>query len=686
MCRRTGEGPAIAEQEPVVWTERTPLSPWRPEGEPVMFLVLVMVAAALGTVLAVPLVKCLAFAVGAIDRPVGRRRIHREPIPRLGGVAVFVPALVVVPLALNLLFPGALRLTLEEHLELLLSAGAVFLVGLYDDIRGAKASLKLAVQVGAAVALFCSGISIEEISTPFGVKVPLGILDLPLTLLWVVGLTNAMNLLDGIDGLAAGVGALGALSVAILSASQGWIELSTVAGALCGGLLGFLFYNFHPATIFLGDCGALTLGFLLAEIPLIGSQKAAAAVALLVPITALGIPIFDTTLAVIRRTVRGRHPFQADRAHLHHRLLALGLTQSQVAITLYGVTGILTAMAILMTNASRVGALMILLAMGAGAIVAVRRLGMDEVKTLWGIIRHGERRRRPPRYRSLLVRNSMPLLQRCETRAAFDALLEEIRRALDLDSLRIRFTGGMFPLPLDGATELAFVKPDPHVDRGPAGTDTYRIWSTVIQIYCEMRSLGRATRTGTCEARAACRWENAQCQGGRGRVVGELRASKPAWKRRRASEKDDDLLEMLADGLGRWFARQLRDGHVARPSVLVAHPDESAQRFIRDALQEAYDVVSVADGMKALAEARSHPPFLIFLDPRADRANGFSVCRALKADPRTRQTPIIILAAKDVAETFRAAGNGADGYIKEPYDAEELRAQVREALRTGVAA
>jgi two-component system phosphate regulon response regulator PhoB len=168
--------------------------------------------------------------------------------------------------------------------------------------------------------------------------------------------------------------------------------------------------------------------------------------------------------------------------------------------------------------------------------------------------------------------------------------------------------------------------------------------------------------------------------------VGELRASKPAWKRRRASEKDDELLEMLADGLGRWFARQLRDGHVARPSVLIVDPDESAQRFIRDALQEVYDVVSVADGVKAMAEARSHPPSLIFLDPRADRANGFSVCQALKADPRTRQTPIILLAAREAAEAFRGAGNGGDGYVTEPFDAEELRAQVRQALRTGVAA
>jgi hypothetical protein len=163
-------------------------------------------------------------------------------------------------------------------------------------------------------------------------------------------------------------------------------------------------------------------------------------VALLVPIIALGIPIFDTTLAIIRRRIHGRNPFSPDREHLHHRLLAMGFTQREVTLWLYAASAVLTAMAIFMSNASRVGALAILLTIGAIGVVAVRRLGLDEVQALWGMVRHGERRRRPPRYRTLLVRNTIPLLERCANVAELRTFLEEIRRGLDLDTLIVRLT------------------------------------------------------------------------------------------------------------------------------------------------------------------------------------------------------------------------------------------------------
>jgi UDP-GlcNAc:undecaprenyl-phosphate GlcNAc-1-phosphate transferase len=252
--------------------------------------------------------------------------------------------------------------------------------------------------------------------------------------------------------------------------------------------LGFLIFNFPPASIFLGDCGALFLGFILATLPMISSRKAAVAVALLVPIIALGIPIFDTTLAIIRRRIRGRDPFSPDREHLHHRLLAMGFTQREVTLWLYAASAVLTAMAIFMSNASRVGALAILLTIGAVAVVAVRRLGLDEVQALWGMVRHGERRRRPPRYRTLLVRNTIPLLERCANVAELRSFLEEIRRGLDLDTLIVRLTDDRLVTAL-GVSEIVLGE-----DRGPLAISQRNA-------ECEMRN--GTMRNGECGMRNA---------------------------------------------------------------------------------------------------------------------------------------------------------------------------------------
>jgi UDP-GlcNAc:undecaprenyl-phosphate GlcNAc-1-phosphate transferase len=495
----------------------------------------------------------------------------------------------VASLALRFFPQDRLRLTDGEHLQLLVGAGAILLLGIYDDIRGASALLKLAVQVAATSMLFYYGVRIGQISTPFGLTIHLGVLDFPLTLLWVVGLTNAINLLDGIDGLAAGVGALGALSLAVLSVWQGSIEVALIAASLGGSLIGFLFFNFHPATIFLGDCGALTLGFLLAEIPILSGQKSATAVALFVPIVALGIPILDTSMAILRRATQRKHLFQADRAHLHHRLLALGLSQSQVAFTLYIVSGILSLMAIAMTNASRMGALLILFFLGTGTVIAMRRLGMDEVKTLWGAIRYGERRSRPPRYRSLLVRNSVSALEQCKTWADLEVVLDDVRRGLDLDYLRVLFKDEVSLSLLSGASDLTFVNPNL-----PFNLHNKLSWSLSVDIDCAMRSGERTPRNGKCQKVTACGMESRECERGGGRVIGEIFVRKPIWKLRRASEKDTELVQMFADGLGRFFAgRTLTDQSVPVASVLVAEQSEGTQVVGRNRLR---------DGAKAMAD------------------------------------------------------------------------------------
>jgi len=293
-----------------------------------------------------------------------------------------------------------------------------------------------------------------------------------------------MNLLDGVDGLAAGVGAITSLTILIISMTLGDTHISLLAAALFGSLLGFLWFNFHPAQIFLGDCGALFLGFFLAAISILGNQKSASAVAMAVPIIALGIPIFDTSLAFIRRVLRGKHPFQADRDHLHHRLLAQGLSQPKVAVMLYGVSAFLAALALLMTTATRAVAGLIVLCLVLMIIAASQRLKIGEFRELSRLIRYGERRRRPPRYRTMIVRNTLPLLGRCETAEALQALLDEIRKDLGFDTLRIRVDEPQCRIRLNGVCEITLQEPVPFRDPDQVEVDGSPSWASAAPVRC----------------------------------------------------------------------------------------------------------------------------------------------------------------------------------------------------------
>jgi UDP-GlcNAc:undecaprenyl-phosphate/decaprenyl-phosphate GlcNAc-1-phosphate transferase len=640
---------------------------------------------AIGCLALVPAVKRLALALGAVDFPEEDRKIHVHATPRLGGAAIFFSVLLVVCLATRYFPPTDPLLDIWQLAALVVACVSVFLVGLYDDIRGCKPLTKLTVQVGAASLVYFSGIGIRQISTPFGGDLSVGLIAFPLTLLWIVGLSNGMNLLDGIDGLAAGVSAMGALTILVVSLEQGYSEVTLVAAALLGGLLGFLAFNFPPASVFLGDCGALSLGFLLAVMPIIGSQKAATAVTLFVPIIALGIPIFDTTLAVIRRTARGKHPFEPDRQHIHHRLLAVGLSQRQVTLTLYAVSALLTVLAIFMSNASRAGALTVLVVVGAAGVVALRQLGLAEFHELWRRFRHGERRRRPPHRRTILVRNTVPLLDRCETVGAVESLLEDVRKELEFDALRIRFRSDVLRLLSDNASPIPMGREtSPRADS--VGEHGLSPWSCRAEICCEMPRSAAHRRNGAPHIEAACRVANQDCQTWCGRVVGELVACKPLWKRRRAGEQDEELLRELAQGLGRWIATRACAVAVARPRILVGSADVEGQALIRAALERAYEVISAADGLEAIARADARPPDLILLDGTTARMDGHAACRSLKADPRTAHTPIIMLTTSaEMAGSGRNGGhgNGADGYIVTPCDGEALRNKVAWVLRNG---
>ena len=579
---------------------------------PILFLILTLLST-LATVVLTPLAKRLAFALGAIDHPGGRRKVHEREIPRLGGVTIFLPVMLSLGLGFWLVPESERSLTNGRLVGLLVASGCIFLLGVYDDIRGTNAPVKLTVQIAAAVLLYFSGVHIWEVWTPFGWMMTLGIFALPFTVLWLVGLSNGMNLLDGVDGLAAGVAAMVSLTILFISLGMGNIQLSLTTAALVGSLLGFLWFNFYPAQIFLGDCGALFLGFFLAAISVLGNQKSASAVAMAVPIVALGIPIFDTSLSFIRRVLRGKHPFQADRDHLHHRLLALGFSQTRVVLTLYAASAFLAALALLMTIASRAAAGLIVLCLVLTIFAAAQRLRMREFKEVSRLIQYGERRRRPPRYRAMLVRNTLPLVERCESVEGLRVLLEEVRKDLGFLTLQVRFKEEAVPAILNGLTEITVADPAPPKDPDLVRQNGVLSWTGSTEILCPMwngecgmrnhsnaecgmrngaehregsggdkgtgRQGDRETGCGRgseppsflaskhpsqerAESRAAGGGEGSEhpwhvrAESREMQVVGEVVVTKPAWKRRRASENDDELLQFLADGLGRWIARK----------------------------------------------------------------------------------------------------------------------------------
>src|SRR5688572_30339773 len=329
-----------------------------------------------------PFVRDAALARGLVDRPDGRRKLHAVAVPRFGGLAVYV-AFAAAALVSILLLPSAVwrgAAGIDAALHVLAAGGLVMAVGLLDDARGASPAVKVLVQVGAALYLYAVGFQIQVIHYPFGGAVTLGWLSLPITLLWIVGLSNAFNLIDGLDGLAAGVG-LFALSVVFSFAllNEKW-EIAILSVALAGALLGFLRYNFAPASVFLGDSGSLFVGFVVAALSILGSMKSSTAVAVVTPLIAIGFPTVDTALAMLRRIVRGRSILDADADHIHHRMMRHGLTPQRAVVMLYGVAALFGAMAALsMTGqAHAVG-----IAVGGFTLVTwlgIRKLGYRELE------------------------------------------------------------------------------------------------------------------------------------------------------------------------------------------------------------------------------------------------------------------------------------------------------------------
>jgi UDP-GlcNAc:undecaprenyl-phosphate/decaprenyl-phosphate GlcNAc-1-phosphate transferase len=357
-----------------------------------------LVAFVLASVLALwltPLAARVAMRVGLVDQRPGGRRLHTRPIPFGGGIAMF--AAVAVPVLL--LHPS---LGGRSH-SILLGACVCAAVGLLDDRFEIHPLVKLAGELAAASIPVAAGATIDHLTLPLFSPIDLGVLQYPVTMLWIVALMNSFNFIDGMDGLAAGIGAITAGTFAILALSLNRGGAALLAAALAGACLGFLWHNFHPARVFMGDAGSLTLGYLLAAIAVQGVLKTAAAVALVFPTLVLLVPILDTSFVVLHRLKYGRRPWSADASHLHHRFVRVGFGQRRAALALYAWCAMLAACALALRflpwhSHGRVhtGATIILGLLGLAAIavtlwiVVVLEVVKQRHLQLFGLARHDD--------------------------------------------------------------------------------------------------------------------------------------------------------------------------------------------------------------------------------------------------------------------------------------------------------
>ena len=312
-----------------------------------------------------PPVKNFAHKVGAIDVPKDARRMHKKPIPRLGGLAIYGGFLC------SMLIFGQLD---ETMLCVLLGAAIIVALGIFDDVLALGAKLKFVVQIVAAAIPVCIGdlqiglfTNLNPLSdTPF---VHLGILAVPATIIWIVGITNAVNLIDGLDGLAVGVSSIAAITMLAVALLTGNMPIAITMAALAGACIGFMPYNLNPAKIFMGDTGSTFLGYMLATVSIMGLFKFYAVISFAVPFLILGLPIFDTANAIIRRVAAGRSPMSPDRGHVHHKLIDMGFNQKQAVAILYAISATLGLTAVVLTSSGEVKAIVLLLAVLAAILV-----------------------------------------------------------------------------------------------------------------------------------------------------------------------------------------------------------------------------------------------------------------------------------------------------------------------------
>ncbi|MBE7049768.1 MAG: undecaprenyl/decaprenyl-phosphate alpha-N-acetylglucosaminyl 1-phosphate transferase [Ruminococcaceae bacterium] len=309
---------------------------------------------------ATPFVKNLAYKIGAVDVPDDERRIHKKPIPRLGGLAIFYGFLIAV-----LCFAK-----FDQQLKGII-IGSLIIVGvsIIDDVKQLRALIKLVAQILAALVAVVHNVRISAISVPGFISetgiVELGMFSIPVTVIWIIAVTNAVNLIDGLDGLAVGVSSIASFSLFFIAILGGEQDVAIIAAALAGGCLGFMPYNFNPAKIFMGDTGSQFLGYMLSVICIQGLFKGYAVISFIVPFLIMALPLFDTCFAIIRRAINHKPIMGADRGHLHHRLLDSGFSQKETVAILYVITTILGLSAVLvLERGSYVAGLLLTVAVG----------------------------------------------------------------------------------------------------------------------------------------------------------------------------------------------------------------------------------------------------------------------------------------------------------------------------------
>ncbi|ELK47049.1 MraY family glycosyltransferase [Halobacillus sp. ACCC02827] len=337
----------------------------------------------IASVLITPLVKKMALKIGATDKP-NHRKVHKNVMPRLGGLAIFLS----FALGIIFFFPES-----SYTWPVLIGATVIIITGVVDDMRELSAKVKLAGQLLAAAIVVIGGVQVEFINLPFGGQLDFGYLSIPITILWIVGITNAINLIDGLDGLAAGVSAIALLTISGIAITMGNVFVVFAGLMMLGSTLGFLVYNFYPAKIFMGDTGALFLGFMISVLSLLGFKNVTL-FSFIIPVIILGVPISDTLFAIVRRIIQ-RKPLSApDKSHLHHCLLNLGYSHPETVLMIYAVSALFSLAAVIFSQATILGAMAVILALiiMIELIVEVTGLIGKEYRPILNMIRDRNRR------------------------------------------------------------------------------------------------------------------------------------------------------------------------------------------------------------------------------------------------------------------------------------------------------
>ena len=389
-------------------------------------------------VLTTRFVRDMAHRHGWLEAPRLDRHVHTVPLPRIGGVAIFVSFSIalVTTLSVGRWLNQASIFPIRPIITLLGPAFIIFLLGLYDDLRGVGPYWKFLVQAGAATLLFFGGYGIHHLDLVSSGWTIQSVFGLPLTILWVLLITNAFNLIDGLDGLAAGSAFFSTGVVFILSILTPNPLISCLSIALAGSILGFLRFNFNPASIFLGDSGSLFIGFMLSEMALVGAQKAPTMVAVAIPIIALGLPILDVFLAIIRRFLSRKPLFAGDSDHIHHKLLKRGLSQREAVLILYAVTAGFGFVSLVLLHQRSAIALVLALT-GLGVLVGVQQLRYGEFDEMLSIVQRATHRRRLVA-NHLAVRCATESLRNCDQFNTICQILRDVLQPIGIDGIRFQ--------------------------------------------------------------------------------------------------------------------------------------------------------------------------------------------------------------------------------------------------------